>query len=92
MLKEYKTEDAFPELDGELDITLSVYIKDGYVYIIEFDVTDILKQMSEEYPEEYPNDFSEVKMIIEYSNFNEINDIVVPQEVVDNAKEVIGEE
>ena len=58
----------------------------------EFDVTDILKQMSEEYPEEYPNDFSEVKMIIEYSNFNEINDIVVPQEVVDNAKEVIGEE
>ena len=43
------TDDAFPELDGELDITLSVYIKDGYVYIIEFDVTDILKQMSEEY-------------------------------------------
>ena len=92
MLKEYKTEDVFPELDGELDITFSVYIKDGYVYIIEFDVTDILKQMSEEYPEEYPNDFSEVKMIIEYSNFNEINDIVVPQEVVDNAKEVIDEE
>lgn len=82
--------------DGEVsnivsnDVTLTVYLKDGYVAIVEMDLTDAFKaligQMGSS-SEELNNMEISAKVSIELSDFNKVDKITIPEDVVNNATE-----
>lgn len=93
LLKEYGVDETLPEINQDSDMVMNLYVKDGYVYILEIDYAEMFKAFKgEEDSEEFFNSLSEAKLTIEYSNFNKVDDIVVPEEIVNNAKVAVGEE
>lgn len=75
-----------PELSPDVDMIMNLYIKDGYITIMEVDYADMINQMPTEGEETGIMDFSKAKMTIEISNFNKVDDIVIPESVINNAK------
>ena len=93
LMSEYEAGEDMPAFDSETDIKMNLYIKDGYICIMEIDMTELMKDMVEQDPETYGSvEYSTVKMTIEVGDFNKIDDITVPEEVVNSAKVAIGEE
>ncbi len=66
-------------LDFSKDIIVDVYIKDGYISKLELDFSDILDK-------EYKKDIEEYSMNFSYTNYNAIEEIEVPKEILENAK------
>lgn len=93
LMAEYETGEELPAFDSETAMKMNLYIKDNYICIMEIDFTDLMKDMVEQDQEEYGSvTYSTVKMTIELGDFNKIDEIVVPEEVVNSAKVAIGEE
>lgn len=92
LMAEYEAGEELPTFSSETDITMNLYIKDNYIRIMEIDFTDLMKDMVEQNQEEYGSvTYSTLKMTIEIGDFNKIDEIVVPEEIVNNAKVAIGE-
>ena len=71
-----------------MDIKFNVYVKDGYVSIIDMDLSDLLKSSMGDLSSSLGSDASlTAKLTIEFSNFGNVSEIVVPQDVISSAKE-----
>lgn len=66
-------------LDPTKDVVMNVYIKDGYIYIIKINLLNTLT-------EDYAKDITKYSMSIEWSNYNKVEEIEIPEEVEKNAK------
>lgn len=71
-------------MEFKQDVKFTVYIKDGYVAIIEMDLSDILKESMKEADSEEEYNVS-AKFSIELSDFNKVK-VSIPEEVTKNAK------
>lgn len=70
------------------DITMNVYLKDGYISIVEMDLGNILKDALANSENSNSNDANvKAKITIEMSNFNKVDKITVPEDVTKNATE-----
>lgn len=72
------------------DVTFTVYLKDGYVTIVEMDLTDTIKDLVSQlgsYAEELKNLDVSAKLSVEFSDFNKVDKITVPEDVINNATE-----
>lgn len=68
------------------DVTMNVYLKDGYVSIVEMDLGNVLKDALANSDDS--NDANvKAKITIEMSNFNKVDKVSVPEDVTKNAKE-----
>lgn len=82
--------------DGILseDITLNVYLKDGYIAYMEYDVISLIDNVinkiniPEDVLEEYKKYDLKLKYVIEYSDFNKVKDIVVPEDAKEKAEDL----
>ncbi len=70
------------------DITMNVYLKDGYVSIIEMDLGNFLKDALAA-SEDSSNANMKATITIEMSNFNKVDKISVPEDVTKNATEEV---
>lgn len=68
------------------DITMNVYLKDGYVSIIEMDLGNVLKDALAD-SEDSSDANVKATITIEMSNFNKVDKISVPEDVTKNATE-----
>ncbi len=67
-------------------IEVSIYLKDDYIAIIEMDLSDLLKTF---YDLTTDSDTSvSYKMVVEYSNYNNVSDITIPEEVKKSAQKI----
>lgn len=82
ILKETEETSEEVEFKLEKDMVLTIYIKDGYVAIIEMDVSDIMNQAM---AEDGINMNMTAKLTLELNDFNKVDTIVLPQEVEENA-------
>lgn len=96
-LKEIEEDETFKSLeDGILseDITLVVYLKDGYIAYFEYDLQSIINNiinkvnLPEDVLAEYKKYDLNLKYTVEYSDFNKVKDIVVPDDVKSNAEDM----
>lgn len=68
------------------DVTMNVYLKDGYVSIVEMDLGNVLKDALANSDDS--NDANvKAKITIEMSNFNKVDKVSVPEDVTKNATE-----
>ena len=73
------------DLKFDSDIVVNVYLKDGYVSIVEIDLADLLKGVLSD---DDNTDLSlTAKVTIELSNFSKVSPITIPDDVLSNAKE-----
>ncbi len=79
--------------DGELssaqltdDFKFNVYLKKGYLSIIEIDLTDMLSKLMSTETSNSSDTSASAKITIELSNFNKVDKITVPSDVENNAK------
>lgn len=79
--------------DGELsdaqltdDFKFNVYLKDGYLSIIEIDLTDALTKLMSSETSNSAEVSSSAKFTIELSNFNKVDKVTIPSEVENSAK------
>lgn len=66
-------------LDPTKDVTMNVYIKDGYIAIVKINLLNTLT-------EDYAEDITKYSMSIEWSNYNKVKEIELPEEVEKNAQ------
>lgn len=66
-------------MDPTKDVIMNVYIKDGYIALIKMDLLNTLT-------EDYAKDITRYSMSIEWSHYNDIEEIEVPEEILENAK------
>lgn len=70
------------------DITMNVYLKDGYVSIIEMDLGNVLKDAIADNENSNSTDSNvKAKITVEMNNFNKVDKISVPEDVTKNATE-----
>lgn len=71
------------------DVKFTAYTKDGYVSIIEMDLTDVVKNIMSSTGAENQLASADMtgKVSIELSNHGKVNEITVPQDVTSSAKE-----
>ncbi len=74
---------AGTDMKVDSDFKLDVYVKDGYVSIISIDLGDLFKEMLKS---SGTNMDVTAKMTIEFSDFDKVSEIVVPESVVSTAK------
>lgn len=90
LLATYNTE-SDTELKFDSDFELTLYLKDGYIYIVEMDMSNIINDMAKLYGEddEFTSSLSQLditlKISFEFYDINKINDIELPTEVEENA-------
>ncbi len=65
-------------LDFSKDILVDVYIKDGYISKLELDFGDILN-------EEYKKDIEEYSMKFSYTDYEKVEEIEVPKDILEKA-------
>lgn len=90
--KELAPKELIEQLDKLIskDINFNVYLKDGYISIVEFDLSDMfedVKSLFGEITEEYKDIDFTIKLTIEFSDFNNVSEFKIPDEVIKNAKE-----
>ena len=98
--EEMKKEEVKEELGNvdyklEKDITFTVYLKNGYIAIVEYDLSDIANDLvktfggtlSGENSSNMPEMEVTAKITIELDKQNNISKVEVPEEVIKNAKE-----
>lgn len=71
--------DSLEGMDPTKDVTMNVYIKDGYIAIIKMNLLNTLT-------EDYAKDITKYSMSIEWSNYNSVKEIKIPEEIEKNAK------
>ncbi len=71
----------------DTDITMNVYLKDGYVSIIEMDLGDVLKSALANSENSNNNANVKATITIEMSKFNKVDKISIPEDVTKNATE-----
>lgn len=69
------------------DIIFTVYLKDGYIAIIEMDLTDLLKNISKDLTDELGQLNLNGLLTISMYDYNKVSEVKVPDEVINNAKE-----
>ena len=73
-----------------MDLTANIYVKDGYVSIISIDLSELYKKMMSDSTTTGSIAGSAditASIYMELSNFGNVNEITVPQDVVSSAKE-----
>lgn len=83
-LMEAMMQNKIDSLKISKDLEVTVYLKDGYISIMEFDLGDIFKDLAGEELKDTDVDF---KLSIELSDFNQVDKITIPEDVKKNAKE-----
>lgn len=73
------SDNSLEGMDPTKNITLEVYIKDGYIAIMKADFRNTLT-------EEYAQNITKYSMSIEWSRYNKIKDFSIPSEIEKNAK------
>ena len=69
----------------ENDLVMNVYLKDGYISIIEFDASEIMNQLLSE--EDFGMNMEvSAPMTIEITKIGQVEPIVVPNSILDSAK------
>lgn len=83
LIEAMKEEDEEIQDDIKLegDLTFNLYVKDGYIAIIEMDISDIVNQATDDEVEMNMT----LKLTLELSDYNKIDAIVLPKEVEENA-------
>jgi hypothetical protein len=85
--------DSIDEINKQLDKTsikdfkITIYLKDGYISIVEMNLDDILKNMLKDISDEYDDiNFNGLLTIVMY-DYNKVSKIEIPDDVINNAKE-----
>lgn len=76
--------DSASNMEVKNDFKLDVYVKDGYVSIISIDLGDMVKDLLKSTGAEMD---VTAKLTMEFSDFDKVSEITVPEDVVKNAKE-----
>lgn len=85
--------DSLDEMSEQLDnismkdVTFTVYIKDGYISVIEIDLEDILKKFTKDLGNEFGQIEPHGVFTISIYDYNNVSEIKVPDEIINNAKE-----
>lgn len=86
--------DSLDEINKQLDnnsmkeITFTVYLKDGYISVIEMSLENILKNMLKDISDEYDDINFNGLLTISMDDYNKVSKIEIPDDVINNAKEV----
>ena len=72
------------EFNLEKDMVFNVYIKDGYIEIIEMDISELVNKIMSENETEVNMNMT-AKVTFELNNFNKIDSIVLPKEIEESA-------
>ncbi len=85
--------DSIDEINKQLDKTsikdfkLTIYLKDGYISIVDMNLDHILKNMLKDISDEYDDiNFNGLLTIVMY-DYNKVSKIEIPDDVINNAKE-----
>lgn len=70
LYKKYITDDKF-NITIEKDVEANIYIKDGYISIIDMDLSNVIK-----------NENTTLKITISLDNINKVKDFDIPEEVL----------
>ncbi len=66
-------------MDPTKDLIANIYIKDGYIAFMKMDLRNILT-------EDYAKDITKYSMNFEWSDYNKIDELAIPKEIIENAK------
>lgn len=72
-------EESLDGIDITKDLTANIYIKDGYIAIMKIDLRNTLT-------DDYAEDITKYTMYLEWSNYNKVTEIEIPEEVTKDAK------
>lgn len=78
LYNKYANKNTSNNINIEKDVVATIYLKDGYIAIIDMDLSDMIK-----------NDKNDITahITISLSNINKVKDFDIPNEVVENATE-----
>ena len=92
-LNEIMPKDSLDEFSEQLnsfsmkEITFTVYIKDGYISVIEMDLEDILNNTTTLFGNEFGKIDVHGVLTISLFDYNKVSEVKVPDEVINNEKE-----